>query len=136
MVYKNKTVRGTDLYKWIGKTIGVEDRIVGDVFNCLSDCIRIAISQGYDVSIPRVGVFTSWDKEGRKAGYKHSFGYLGDPKDVMNETDEYFTEWDEENHKYVRTFKKDQPNFRTVNFKFSPMLREKIREESKEYRNG
>ncbi len=136
MVYKNKTVRGIDLYKWIGKTIGVEDKIVGDVFNCLSDCIRIAISQGYDVTIPRVGVFTSWDKEGRKAGDSKSFGYLGDPKDVMIENDYVVTTWDEENQKYVRTLKKDQPNYRTVNFKFSPMLRDGIKKESREYCNG
>lgn len=133
MVYKNKTVKATDLYKWIGKTIGVEDRIVRDVLSCLSDCVGIATSQGYNVSVPRVGLFYAQNKKGYKAGDTHSFGYIGNPEDVVCDNEDYKTEWDEENKKYIRTIKKDQPDYRDVRFRFSPMLKARVKEESKEW---
>ena len=131
MIYKKKNVRPMDLYKWIGKTIGVNDMIVRDVIYCFSDAIRIAVTQGYDVTVPRVGVFTSNPKQGVLKGEQTTFKYNGDPKDVMKDTDEYTTSYDSEKDIYVRTYLKNQPDFRSLRFKVSPSLRDGVREESK-----
>lgn len=139
-----KTVRARQLYRMLGHNQGYDYIVIQDILIAMAEAIRIIISQGYSVIIPKIGTFRPIEKQGRKVGEEYFNPYytkLFQNENIsFEELKEEFDAFDKElvlkDNKIYSKILIDEPDYYDIGLKFNKSFKEAVREESLKWRKS
>lgn len=120
------------IYRMISQAEDVPIDVVQDILTTFMNIVYLATTEGYRVSIPKVGCFYGMYNRSHKKGERRAI-----PKNVFDNTGELTCleggyKVYQEGEKYYREYIKDQEEYRVPRMKFYRKYREKCRERSLE----
>lgn len=130
---RNKNLLSSQhIYRMISQAEDVPIDVVQDILNTFMNIVYLATTEGYRVSIPRVGCFYGRPNKGHKKGER-----IAIPKHIFDNTGEgtcieggYKLYQDKDDGKYYREYIVSENDYFSPRIKFYRTYKEKCRERS------